>query len=134
MIPLGIGLTETPAAEVKGVHTKKAKKEEILESSEKNISQKDNNNVTGLNNSLVDKLCEAYDKEYDIKKRIQIIREIDGIIYNEHPYVLGWYGASQRVIFWNKFNMPHWGRVRTDDYNSLLFSWWIDPEKENRLK
>ena len=45
VIPLGIGLTETPAAEVKGVHTKKAKKEEILESSEKNISQKDNNNV-----------------------------------------------------------------------------------------
>ena len=96
--------------------------------------QKDNNNVTGLNNSLVDKLCEAYDKEYDVKKRIQIIREIDGIIYNQHPYVLGWYGASQRVIFWNKFNMPHWGRGRTDDYNSLLFSWWIDPEKENRLK
>ena len=30
--------------------------------------------------------------------------------------------------------MPHWGRGRTDDYNSLLFSWWIDPEKENRLK
>ena len=45
VIPLGIGLTETPAAEVKGVHTKKAKKEEILESSENNISQKDNNNV-----------------------------------------------------------------------------------------
>jgi len=45
VIPLGIGLTETPAAEVEGVHTKKAKKEEILESSENNISQKDNNNV-----------------------------------------------------------------------------------------
>lgn len=45
VIPLGIGLTETPAAEVEGVHTKKAKKEEIVKSSEKSISQKDNNDV-----------------------------------------------------------------------------------------
>ena len=96
--------------------------------------QKDNNNVTGFIDSRVDELCEAYDKEYDVKKRIQIIREIDGIIYNQHPYVLGWYGASHRVIFWNKFSMPSWGRGRTDDSDSLLFSWWIDPKKETDLE
>ena len=45
VIPLGIGLTETPAAEVEGVHTKKHEKEKIMESSEKKISQTDNNNV-----------------------------------------------------------------------------------------
>ena len=58
VIPLGIGLTETPAAEVKGIHTRKeeepelaASKEEILEIEEKveikenNISQTSNNNV-----------------------------------------------------------------------------------------
>tara|TARA_A100001201_G_scaffold49222_1_gene49079 strand:+ start:3578 stop:5080 length:1503 start_codon:yes stop_codon:yes gene_type:complete len=58
VIPLGIGLTETPAAEVKGVHTKKkeepevvATEEEISEIEEKveikeeKISQTNNNNV-----------------------------------------------------------------------------------------
>jgi hypothetical protein len=57
VIPLGIGLTETPAAEVKGIHTKKeepelvASEEEVLEIEEKveikeeKISQTQNNNV-----------------------------------------------------------------------------------------
>jgi len=45
VIPLGIGLTETPAAEVEGVHTKKPKKEKNIESNEKSISQKDNIDV-----------------------------------------------------------------------------------------
>jgi len=96
--------------------------------------QKDNNNVTGFSNSQVDQLCLAYDQEYDIEKRIEIIRQIDGIVYNQHPYVLNWYLPSQRVIFWNKYGMPEWGGRRTDDSNSLFFCWWVDPEKERKLK
>ena len=48
VIPLGIGLTETPAAEVEGVCTHKSKSpktEKIVKSSEKSISQTLNNNV-----------------------------------------------------------------------------------------
>ena len=96
--------------------------------------QKDNNNVTGFSNSQVDQLCAAYDQEYDIEERIEIIRQIDGIVYNQHPYVLNWYLPSQRVIFWNKYGMPEWGGRRTDDSNSLFFCWWVDPEKERKLK
>jgi hypothetical protein len=37
----------------------------------------DNNNVTSLKNARVDELCKAYDAEYDVKKRIELVREID---------------------------------------------------------
>jgi microcin C transport system substrate-binding protein len=95
--------------------------------------QVNNNNVTSFKNARVDELCKAYDQEYDVQKRVEIIREIDGIVFNEHPYVLGWYLPSQRILFWNKFGMPEWGGFRTADYDQLLYSWWVDPEKERKL-
>ena len=45
VVPLGIGLTETPAAEVKGVATEEDKKEESPDNQQNNSSQKITNNV-----------------------------------------------------------------------------------------
>ena len=94
----------------------------------------DNNNVTSFKNERVDELCEAYDQEYGVQRRVEIIREIDGIIFNEHPYILGWFLPSQRLLFWNKFSMPEWGGARTADQDQLLYCWWVDPEKERKLE
>jgi microcin C transport system substrate-binding protein len=95
--------------------------------------QKNNNNVTGFKNARVDELCAAYDREYDVNRRIEIIREIDGILFQEFPYVLGWYGPSQRVLFWNKFGMPAWGTSRYAESDNMFALWWVDPEKEKQL-
>jgi microcin C transport system substrate-binding protein len=94
----------------------------------------DNNNVTSLKNARVDELCKAYDAEYDVKKRIELVREIDGLVYAEMPYVLGWYNPAQRMLFWNKFSMPAWGAFRTADYDALHYVWWVDPAKEKALE
>ncbi|MCA9631849.1 MAG: hypothetical protein KC766_29550, partial [Myxococcales bacterium] len=94
----------------------------------------DNNNVTAFSNPRVDELLKQYDVEYDVKRRIEIIREIDGIIYAECPYVLEWYGPSQRVIYWNKFKQPEWGVWRTKDRSDMMYCWWIDAEQEQRLE
>ena len=94
----------------------------------------DNNNVTSFSSARVDELCRAYDEEYDVTKRIELVREIDGIIYQEMPYVLGWYNPAERMLFWNKFGMPEWGSSRTADYDSLHYTWWVDPEKEAALE
>ena len=93
----------------------------------------DNNNVTSFKNARVDELCKAYDAEYDINGRIDLVREIDGLIYAEMPYVLGWYNPAQRMLFWNKYEMPAWGGFRTADYDSLHYIWWVDPAKEAQL-
>ena len=95
--------------------------------------QLDNNNVTSYANARVDELCKAYDEEYDVQKRKELIREIDGIIYKEMPYVLGWYNPAQRMIYWNKFSQPEWGAFKTADYDSLHYVWWVDPQKEAAL-
>jgi microcin C transport system substrate-binding protein len=93
----------------------------------------DNNNVTAFRSERVDELCDIYDTEYDVQKRIDIIREMDGIIYNEHPYILGWYGPAQRVAFWNKYDMPEWGIPRIGDPSNMHQIWWVNPELETQL-
>ena len=94
----------------------------------------DNNNVTSFKNERVDELCKAYDEEYDVARRKELIREIDALVYKEMPYVLAWYIPAQRMLYWNKYSQPAWGSTRTADYDSLIYTWWVSPEKEARLK
>ena len=94
----------------------------------------DNNNVTAFSDPRVDELLGEYDREYDVKRRQSIIREIDGIIFAAYPYVLDWYGPAQRVMYWNKFSQPEWGVWRVNDNDSMMYSWWVDPEKERLLE
>jgi microcin C transport system substrate-binding protein len=104
--------------------------------SSKLADQKDNNNITAFRDARVDELLGAYDREYDVARRQEIIREIDGLIYAKHPYVLGWYSPAQRVLYWNKFGMPAWGspRVATSLGTTPLFLlWWVDPQRESAL-
>lgn len=99
--------------------------------------QKDNNNITAFRDPQVDTLLAAYDREYDVAKRQQLIRDIDGLVYAKHPYVLGWYSPAQRVLYWNKFGMPAWGSPRvatTLGTTPLFLLWWVDPEKERALE
>jgi len=93
-----------------------------------------NNNVTAFANDRVDELCGLYDEEYDVQRRRELIQEIDGIIFNEHPYALGWYNPAQRVVTTNKFVQPEWGALRTTDRSDLFHCWWVDPEKEKLLE
>ncbi len=97
-------------------------------------SQVDNNNITAFASDEIDELLVAYDREYDPDKRSEIIRQMDAIIHSQHPYALGWYGPAQRVMYQNKFGMPKFGASRTADTSDLMFTWWVDPEKEKQLK
>ena len=95
--------------------------------------QTGNNNVTGFKNARVDELSAQYNVEHDPEKRAALVREIDGIVYNEHPYVLGWYNPAVRVVYWNKIGMPEFGIHRFSDYDEAFLAWWIDPAKEQQL-
>ena len=102
--------------------------------SSKLADQTANNNVTAFSNSRVDELLEAYDTEYNVVRRTEIIREIDGLVYAEQPYVLGWYLAPLRLVYSNKFSMPPWGVGPLTDVGDEHFYWWIDPEKEKQVE
>jgi microcin C transport system substrate-binding protein len=92
-----------------------------------------NNNVTGFKNARVDALLDAYDKEFDHNKRVEIIREIDGILANEHHYVLTWSAPFHRIVYWNKFGHPEGYLTRLGDQSDIPGLWWFDRPKDQRL-
>ncbi|MDA2933123.1 extracellular solute-binding protein [Acidobacteria bacterium AH-259-D05] len=91
------------------------------------------NNITGIKNSRIDEICDAYDGMFDVSERIAAIREIDGILANENLYILQWYGPFQRITYWNKLGHPQGYISRIGDQRDLPSMWWIDPIKEQTL-
>ena len=96
--------------------------------------QKDTNNITGVKNARIDQILTLYDKEFDQQKRATLIRELDGILAKEHHYILTWQEPFQRMAFWNKFGHPENYLTRLGDYREPPTLWWIDAQKEQRLR
>jgi ABC-type transport system substrate-binding protein len=94
---------------------------------------KNNNNITGVKDARIDELLGQYDKEFDAKKRATIIREIDGILANQHHYILEWDAPFHRIAYWNKFGFPEGVVTRVGDYRDITSLWWIDPQKQAAL-
>ena len=92
------------------------------------------NNFPGFANEKVDALIDEYDSEFDLSKRTELLRQIDGVVYNQHPYILDWYLPNERIFYWNKFGMPDTVLRKYDEYEDVYALWWIDPEKEKALK
>ena len=96
--------------------------------------QKDTNNITGVKNARIDQILELYDKEFNQEKRAALIREIDGILANEHHYILTFAEPFQRMAFWNKFGHPEHYLTRLGDYREPPTLWWLDPQKDQQLR
>ena len=83
----------------------------------------------------LDKLIEAYNAEWDAKKRVPLAHQIDSIAVNSYHYALGWtspYGA--RMLYWYKFGMPESGITYVGDWRTPISHWWVDKSKDNNLK
>jgi microcin C transport system substrate-binding protein len=92
-----------------------------------------NNNITGFKSARVDQLLPMYDVEFDQAKRVEIIREIDGILSNERHYALKWQAPFHRIAYWNKFGHPQGYFSRVGDTYDMVGLWWIDPAKSAQL-
>lgn len=95
-----------------------------------------NNNITSVDNPRIDKLCEEYDSlgVEQMDRRRAIIKEIDKILAETVPYVLGWFGPYERFLFWNKFGYPEYGLPRVEDYNFMDKCWWWDEDKAKKCE
>lgn len=86
-------------------------------------------NITGLKDPRVDALCDEYNESTDAKRRVDIIREMDGIIADIEPYALGWFAPyTQRYGYWNKFGIPANPFGYSGDWKSLFSLWYIKPD------
>lgn len=95
----------------------------------------DNNNIWGFKNARVDELLPLYDQEFDQDKRVEIIREIDGIVAKERLTAWTNYRPYQRLMFWDKFGYPPFMVTRyVGDYRSIYEYWWYDHARIKQLK
>ncbi len=99
--------------------------------------QNDNNNLYGFKNKRVDEICALYDKEFDAKKRIEQIREVDKIVCAEYITAPLFYQPTEWLLFWDRYGYPEY---MVDRYLSggieelsILKLWWFDPAKSQRL-
>jgi len=93
------------------------------------------NNISGFKNDRVDELLDEYDITFDQARRVDIIREIDGIYSDIHPAAWGIARNYQRIMYWDKFGYPDYMVTRyTGDYRTAFTHWWYEPEKEQALK
>lgn len=97
--------------------------------------QNDNNNVWGFKSDRVDVLLQEYDTCFDQERRIEIVREIDGIFSDVHPTAWSIVRNYQRILYWDKFGFPDWMFTRYQgDYWDMFRYWWMDETKIQRLE
>lgn len=97
--------------------------------------QNDNNNVWGFKSKRVDELLDEYDICFDQKRRIEIIREIDGIFGDVHPIAFSIARNYSRAMWWDKFGYPEWMFSRyVGEHWDAFYYWWYDEEKDVQLK
>ncbi len=92
-----------------------------------------NNNIQGVKNARIDELLDAYDRAFEVKDQIKIIREIDSITYSMHFNMMEWNPKGIRFAYWDKFGMPEYVAPRYMQlsymYRYIAMTWWYDPEK-----
>ena len=82
-------------------------------------------NYIGFRNEEVDRILEAYRREFDMDKRIQLYRRFQEILYEEQPYTFLW--KSRNAISYNRrFAGDNWYAVGADTQE-----WWVGAS--NRL-
>jgi len=96
------------------------------------------NNISGIKDKQIDAVIDRYDVTFDPNQRVELIKQLYGMLANSYQYTLRWYDPAQRVVYLNKFGMPQGGLSRVGDYGGTLAPgipqlWWVDPEKSQKL-
>ncbi len=90
--------------------------------------QPNGNNITGFADEKVDALIDQTMGEFDIEKRHEIVREIDGRLVEQIPYVLLWHNDYVRLLYWNRFDMPDHVLTKYGAEGAAQGLWWLDPD------
>lgn len=91
-------------------------------------------NINGFKNARVDELIEQQRTVFDMEERNVLMREIDALIFNEHPYVLLWNINYYRLLYWNKFGTPSTVFGKYDnEYANIITYWWYDENAAEEL-
>ena len=96
-------------------------------------NDKGTNNVSGLQDSVVDRLIEQQKTEMDLAKRNEILRALDNRLTELVPYVLLWQADHHRLLYWNRFGMPQGVYDKFGREESIPVYWWYHTGKAKNL-
>ncbi len=100
--------------------------------SSKEADRPGGSNITGFKNARVDALIEKQKTIFNVAERHAIVREIDAIIFAQHPYALLWNLNYTRLLYWHKFGVPP--TVISKYSNESSAYWWYDEDADAELQ
>jgi microcin C transport system substrate-binding protein len=97
--------------------------------------QEDNNNICGLKDPKIDALCDKFNQTFDLAEQKRLSREIDQLVYEHHPYALGWFAPYERILYWDKFGHPdsYVTKIVEDPERDMMMLWWYDTDRMKAL-
>lgn len=90
-------------------------------------------NLPGLKIPAVDRLVEKQKTEFSVKKRNEMLKELDRIVFAEYPYVLLWHLPSTRLLYWQRYGITELPLGKYGDEGFAFDYWYYDAEKDKRL-
>jgi len=96
--------------------------------------QKASQNYPGVKDQEVDRLIELQKTEYDMDKRIGILKQIDARLAEIIPYIFLWQADNSRMLYWNKFQTPEYVFSKFGQEESIITYWWEDPKLKENLE
>ena len=95
--------------------------------------QKASQNYPGVQDAEIDRLIDQQKVEYDMDKRIEIIKQIDDRLAEIIPYIFLWQSDHGRILYWNKFQTPEYVFDKFSQEESIITYWWEDPDLATSL-
>ncbi|MCQ2054822.1 MAG: extracellular solute-binding protein [Fibrobacter sp.] len=95
--------------------------------------QKGTNNLSGVQDAVVDSLIDLQKTEFDLAKRNEILKALDNRLAEIVPYVLMWQCDHHRVLYWNRYGTPEKVFDMYNREDAIPVYWWVDPAKSAAL-
>ena len=87
-------------------------------------------NYIGIKDPVVDSLVERLIAAPSRKELVQTVRALDRVLQWGHYLIPHWHAKYDRISYWDKFGIPS----KTPTQGNQFLAWWIDTEKEKKLK
>ncbi len=90
-------------------------------------------NIAGIKNPAIDSLIKNVVEAKEREDLITATRALDRALLHNWFVIPQWYIDSHRVAYWDKFSRPAIAAKYDRDFDTNLFTWWIDESKLKAL-
>jgi len=90
-------------------------------------------NLIGINNPVIDHLIDNIIHSKERADLVSAARALDRVLLHHHYVIPNWYNPSNRVLHWDKFDMPKNIPSYDRHYRTGVLTWWYSTEKADRL-